>query len=91
MSRFLEGLHGYAPTLPRRVKKLPPGTLLFFGRSGSILPIFLEAHADGAMHDAWFLRTAAHELAHVAGFSGEADADVVGFLAGLRADDRFAR
>ena len=31
------------------------------------------------------------EVAHLAGYCGEADANLVGFLAGLRAGDRFAR
>ena len=35
--------------------------------------------------------TAAHELAHVAGYCGEADADAVGVLAGLASDDALAR
>jgi len=91
LSRFLEDLHGHPPPLPTRVKALPAGFLLSFATSGTIVPVFLEAQTDAAMTDDWFLGVAAHELAHVAGYAGEADADLIGTIAGLRAEDPFAR
>lgn len=82
---------GVAPTLPQRVKALPPGSLLTFNSTGVVSPYFLEAHVDGASAEALRLATSAHELAHVAGFCSEADADFAAAMAGLRADDAYAR
>lgn len=91
LSEVVTDINGRAPTLPHRVKRLPPGLLLRFGVQGVASPYSLEAHVDGAITGPAFLAVAAHELAHVAGFSGEADADFVAALAGLRADDPYAR
>ena len=89
--RSLSSWHGVAPVLPGKVKRLPSGSLLRFGTSGMILPLFLEAHTDGALTDVDHLGVAAHELAHVGGLSGEADAELAAIIAGLEADDRYAR
>lgn len=81
-----------AVTLPERVKKTPPGLLLTLGNaSGVISPFTLEAHVDGALPAYKYLAVATHELSHLAGYSGEAEADFVAAVAGLRAADAFAR
>jgi hypothetical protein len=91
LASVIEGWDGVRPALPRRVKRAPPGALLAFGTSGTIVPFILEANVDGAEPDVAFLATAAHELAHVAGLAGEDDADLAAAVAGLRAGDRLAR
>jgi hypothetical protein len=91
LATVIEGWDGTRPALPRRVKRYPPGALLAFGTSGTIVPFILEANVDGAEPDVAFLATAAHELAHLAGLAGEDDADLAAAVAGLRADDRLAR
>lgn len=77
--------------LPPTVKMLPAGTLLTFGYAGVISPFTLEAHVDGGVTDTTKVSVGAHELAHVAGFAGEADTYLVSTLAGLKAEDGFAR
>lgn len=80
------------PTLPEGVKRVPPGSLIRLGSaSGVVSPWTLEPHVDGALPDISYVAVGAHELAHIAGFAGEADADFVSALAGLRATDGFAR
>lgn len=95
LASSLEGLgreaFGTTVVLPRVVKSTPPGLFLRFGSAGMTFPFFLEPHVDGGETDAGFVSVAAHELAHVAGWCGESDADLLGALAGLRAEDRFAR
>lgn len=77
--------------LPRRVKATPKGLLLVNGSSGICAPITLEPHVDGGLPDTAFVYVAAHELGHVAGMCVEAEATLIGFVAGLRASDPFAR
>jgi signal transduction histidine kinase len=89
--RQLEQVTGVAPTLPTRVKATPAGFLFAFGATGVVSPLTLEAHADSALPEPFFLATAAHELVHTAGFAGEADTDVLAALAGLQADNAYAR
>ncbi|MBI4603163.1 MAG: DUF3810 family protein [Planctomycetes bacterium] len=91
LSRLVATWDGAAPALPRRVKRLPAGWLLCFGTSGVTVPFTLEVHVDGGEPEIAFLAVAAHELAHVAGLCGEADADLAAALAGLEADDPYAR
>ena len=75
-----------------KVKPLPPGWLILAGRaSGVVSPWTLEAHVDGALPEVAMIAVGAHELAHLAGFAGEADADFVGAMAGLNAKDDYAR
>ncbi len=80
-----------SPTLPTGVKTLPRGWLLSSGTSGVTSPFFLEPHVDGGLPPAAFVAVAAHELAHVAGYCTESDADLVAAIAGLSAADPFAR
>ena len=88
----LEATTGLRPTLPERFKTLPPGLLIRLGgASGVMSPWTLEPHLDGALPEVSRLAIGLHELAHVAGYAGEADADFVAALAGLRATDLFGR
>lgn len=83
---------GVTPRLPARVKRLPKGSLILSGNAaGVISPWTLEPHVDGALPSVSYLAVGAHELAHVAGYAGEADADFMGYMAGLRASNDYAR
>jgi len=77
--------------LPRRLDALPARLLGPLGVGGIISPWTLEAHVDAGL-PAW-ARSAvgAHELAHLAGFVHEADAEAIGLLAGLRSTHPHAR
>lgn len=77
--------------VPRRVKQLPPGTLLRAGFSGVTSPWLLEPHVDAALPPAAKLATATHELTHAAGFAREADTDALAVLAGLHCGDPAVR
>ena len=91
LMQHVERINGVKPVLPVQVKSLPAGWLLLFETSGVISPLTLEAHVDAALPEPFFLATAAHELAHTAGFAGEADTDLLASLAGLSASDAYAR
>lgn len=92
LQRVVFDATGVTPTLPLRVKRLPPGSLILLGgASGIASPLTLEPHVDGALPAVARVAVGAHELAHVAGYAGEADADFVSGLAGLAASDGFAR
>jgi hypothetical protein len=91
IQKQLEQITGIVPTLPTQVKAAPAGFLFAFGAMGVVSPFTLEAHAESALPEPFFLATAAHELVHTAGFAGEADTDVLAALAGLQADNAYAR
>lgn len=91
MAAFLEETEGRRARLPQRVKATPPGWLLFNSTSGVCSPFTLEANVDGAIPDTGFVYVAAHELAHTAGINREGEATLYGQIAGLRADDPYAR
>lgn len=76
-----------SPTLPTRVKALPPGALLTFGFSGVVSPWLLEPHLDPGLPPATATAVALHELAHTAGFARESEAEAVALLAGLGCED----
>jgi hypothetical protein len=79
--------------LPRTVRRLPAGTLLRGGFSGVQSPWWREPHVDGGLPPAAALATGLHEVAHAAGWAGEAETDTVAILAGLACADpdvRFA-
>lgn len=82
---------GVSVTLPSHIKILPAGTLMSSGTAGIAVPWTLEAHIDGGLTEVSQLYVGTHELAHVAGFAGEADADFVAKIAGLQADNAYAR
>lgn len=86
LRRVTERLEGRAATLPRFVKRTPPGFLIFTGgATGVSVPWTLESYVDRALPYPVALATALHEYAHVAGYAGEAEADFVAALAGLSA------
>jgi Protein of unknown function (DUF3810) len=88
----VETITGITPTLPTWVKSLPSGSLILAGNaSGVISPFTLEPHVDGALYEVYALAVGTHELAHIAGYAGEADADFVAALAGLGTDDPYAQ
>lgn len=91
LGRAFAGSETSAGTAPRRVKQLPAGALTTFGYAGVVSPWTLEAHVDGGLPTATRVAVAAHELAHLGGWAHEADADLVGALAGLAADHPYAR
>lgn len=82
---------GSLPRLPERVKLLPAGSLLRFGYAGVVSPWLLEPHVDGGLPEYARLGVALHELAHVAGFAQEAEAEAVAHLAGLTCEDERVR
>lgn len=91
MAELVETWDGKPVTLPRGVKATPSGLLLATGTTGICSPFTLEAHVDGGLPDTAFVQTGAHELAHIAGICGEGEANMAGYIAGLRARDPFAR
>ena len=88
--KMIAELEGWKPkpTLP---KHPPAGTLMAIGIFGIVSPFTLEANVEGALPPPFRLGISGHELAHIFGYCGEADANVVSFVAGLRAEDPFAR
>jgi len=88
---LLREWEGRGRSIPHRLKRLPAGTLLASGTVGMLIPFFLEAHVDAGDLEVGRLQAAGHELAHAAGLCGEADADLAGAMAGLRARDPYAR
>lgn len=88
LQRVTERLEERAATLPRHVKRTPPGFLIATGgATGLTVPWTLEAYVDRALPYPAALATALHEYAHVAGYAGEAEADFVAALAGLSAEN----
>ncbi|MCA8973649.1 MAG: DUF3810 family protein [Planctomycetes bacterium] len=82
---------GWSPVAPRYVKHPPAGWLMAMGTYGVCYPWTLEANVDPALPPPIRLAVSGHELAHVLGYCGEADANLVSFVAGLRADHAEAR
>lgn len=91
MRETIEEWDGRSITLPKRIKTTPKGLLLSNGTTGICSPLTLEPHVDGAWPGPRMVAAAAHELGHVAGLCSEDDATVIAQVAGLRADDPFAR
>lgn len=91
MGVFIHETEDRYARIPQWVKATPPGWLLFNSTSGICSPFTLEANVDGAIPDTGFVYVAAHELAHTAGINREGEATLYGQIAGLRADDAFAR
>ncbi len=91
MMEVVEEWDGTPIRLPKRVKATPPGLFLMNGTAGMCVPFTLEAHVDGALPDASFVAVAVHELGHIAGVCDEGETNLIGYAAGLRAADPFAR
>lgn len=91
MAEIVERWDGAPLRLPRGVKATPKGLLLTNGTAGFCSPFTLEPNVDGALPDTAFVWTGAHELGHIAGLCGEAEATLLGYAAGLRAKDQYAR
>ncbi len=91
MADIVAEWEGSRVTVARRIKATPPGFLLSQGTAGVCAPFTLEPHVDGGLPPTSFVYVGAHELGHVAGYCREAEATLMGFAAGLRADDPFAR
>ena len=89
----VRSLATFAPgvRLPAAPKVVPPGVLGPLGVAGVVSPWTLEAHVDGALPLWAQVATGAHEAAHLAGYESEAGAELVGLLAGIRADHPHAR
>ena len=91
MQKIVSDWDGIPIYLPSRVRRTPPGLFLFNSTSGMCFPFTLEPHVDGALPPHAFVSTSAHELAHIAGICGEAEASFVGYVSALNADDPFAK
>jgi hypothetical protein len=91
MSRTVQHWESKPIRLPNRVKLFPKGVLMSGGVSGLCSPFTLEPIVDGGLPDVCLVYTSAHELGHVAGYCAEDEATFIGFVAGLKAEDRFAR
>jgi len=89
----VRSLATFAPgvRLPVAPKVVPAGVLGPLGVAGVVSPWTLEAHVDGALPPWAQVATGAHEAAHLAGYESEAGAELVGLLAGIRADHPHAR
>lgn len=82
VARSLEELGLGALPLPGRLKPPPiPGLLGIAGTLGIICPFTLEAHLEPALHWTDALVLGAHELAHLGGVAGEAEASLVAWHA----------
>ena len=84
-------LEGWTPVIPAHIKHPPAGVFIAAGIYGVCYPFTLEANVDPALPLPIRLAISGHELAHVLGYCGEADANLVSFVAGLRAEDPLAR
>lgn len=91
MTAIVTEWDGIPIVMPKAVKATPKGLLMINGTSGMCSPLTLEPQVDGALPDAAFVSVAAHELSHIAGICGEADASFLGYAAGLKAEDPLAR
>lgn len=89
--RLVAEFEGWTPTIPANIKYAPAGAFMAMGFYGVSYPWTLEATVDPALPLPFRIAIGAHELAHVIGYCGEADANLVSFVAGLRAADPLAR
>ena len=77
--------------LPGQVRASVSGAFLVSSTMGMCMPPVVEPWVDGALDPVSFTRVAAHELGHVAGYNRESEATLMGYLAGLDAENDFAR
>ncbi len=89
--KLVEQMEGWTPELPAQVKHPPTGWFFAIGILGIISPFTLEAHVEKALPPPIRIGVSSHEVAHLLGYCGEADANLVSFVAGLQAEDSYAR
>lgn len=71
----------------RRIRFLPPGAMYSGGWTGVTIPWTTEGWVDPAVDPRVLPIIIAHEKAHQAGFARESDANLIAFLALVRAPD----
>ena len=71
----------------RRIRFLPPGAMYTGGWTGVTIPWTTEGWVDPAVDPRVLPLIIAHEKAHQAGFARESDANLIAFLALVRAPD----
>lgn len=83
---------GALPLPATRTKQVwPVGILMVFGVSGIFWPFTQEPHVDPALDPLDLAFVTVHELAHVAGFAGEDEANFVAWLACTRSREPYLR
>ena len=84
--------YGYPMVNTVRIRRItPPGALRRLGIAGIYNPFTGEANVDAVYGSVLGTFTAAHEVAHAFGITGEAEANFVAYLALIRLDDPMAR
>jgi hypothetical protein len=91
VSRFLETYNFRAGGHLRGREISPDGFLFRFGISGIYMPFTGESSIDAALHPLEKPFTMAHEMAHGYGWTDEATANFVAYLACIHSADDFTR
>jgi hypothetical protein len=91
VSNFLEKNNFKAGGRLRGRQISPDGLLFRFGISGIYMPFTGESSIDAALHPLEKPFTMAHELAHGYGWTEEATANFVAYLACIHSSDNFTR
>lgn len=91
VSVFLEKYHFPAGGRLRGREISPDGLLFRFGISGIYMPFTGESSIDNALHPLEKPFTMAHELAHGYGWTEEATANFVAYLACINSADNYTR
>lgn len=91
VSIFLEKYHFEAGGCLRGREISPDGLLFRFGISGIYMPFTGESSIDNALHPLEKPFTMAHELAHGYGWTEEATANFVAYLACINSADNYTR
>lgn len=91
VSNFLEKNNFKAGGRLRGRQISPSGLLFRFGISGIYMPFTGESSIDAALHPLEKPFTMAHELAHGYGWTEEATANFVAYLACIHSSDKFTR
>ena len=91
VSKFLEKNNFLAGGRLRGREVSPDGLLFRFGISGIYMPFTGESSIDAALHPLEKPFTMAHELAHGYGWTEEATANFVAYLACIQSEDAYTR
>ena len=91
VSKFLEKNNFQAGGRLRGREVLPKGVLFRFGISGIYMPFTGESSIDAALHPLEKPFTMAHEMAHGYGWTEEATANFVAYLACIESADAYTR